>query len=52
VLRADQEEDFNLPAVSPQTATVYEHCLRALKYGYRLARTACRSWGPAIGTTA
>jgi cellobiose phosphorylase len=36
VLRADQEEDFNLPAESPQTATVYEHCLRALKHGYRL----------------
>ena len=36
VLRDDQEEDFNLPAVSKQTATVYEHCLRALKHGYRL----------------
>jgi len=36
VLRPDQEEDFNLPAVSSQTATVYEHCLRALKHGYRL----------------
>ena len=36
VLRDGQEEDFNLPAVSKQTATVYEHCLRALKHGYRL----------------
>ena len=36
VLRDDQEEDFNLPAVSAQTATVYEHCVRALKHGYRL----------------
>jgi cellobiose phosphorylase len=36
VLRDDQEEDFNSPAVSSQTATVYEHCLRALKHGYRL----------------
>ena len=36
VLREDQEEDFNLPAVSSQTASVYEHCMRALKYGYRL----------------
>ncbi len=36
VLREDQEEDFNSPAVSAQTATVYEHCLRALKHGYRL----------------
>ena len=36
VLRDDQEEEFNLPAVSKQTATVYEHCVRALKHGYRL----------------
>ena len=36
VLREEQEEEFNLPAVSAQTGTVYEHCVRALKYGYRL----------------
>jgi cellobiose phosphorylase len=36
VLREDQEEEFNLPAVSVQSGTVYEHCVRALKYGYRL----------------
>ena len=36
VLREDQEEDFNLPAVSEQTGTIYEHCVRALKHGYRL----------------
>ncbi len=36
VLRDDQEEDFNLPALSEQTATVYAHCVRALKHGYRL----------------
>jgi cellobiose phosphorylase len=36
VLRDDQEEDFNLPAASGQSATVYEHCLRALRHGYRL----------------
>ena len=36
VLRDEQEEDFNLPAVSAQTATVYAHCIRALKHGYRL----------------
>ena len=35
-LTEEQEEDFNLPAVSGQTGTVYEHCLRALKHGYRL----------------
>ncbi len=36
VLTEEQEEDFNLPAVSAQTGTIYEHCLRALKHGYRL----------------
>ena len=36
VLREDQEEDFNLPAVSAQAAPIYEHCLRALKHGFRL----------------
>jgi cellobiose phosphorylase len=36
VLRAEQEEDLNSPAVSGQTGTVYEHCLRALKHGYQL----------------
>jgi cellobiose phosphorylase len=36
VLRPGQEEDFSLPAVSEQTATVYEHCVRALEHGYRL----------------
>ena len=36
VLLDEQEEEFNLPAVSEQTATVYAHCVRALKHGYRL----------------
>jgi cellobiose phosphorylase len=36
VLRPDQDEDFNLPGVSGQTGTVYEHCVRALEHGYRL----------------
>ena len=35
-LREEQEEDFNLPAVSEQTGTVYDHCVHALKHGYRL----------------
>jgi len=35
-LRDDQEEDFNLPAVSEQSGTLYEHCMRALERGYRL----------------
>jgi len=36
VLRENQEEDFSLPMVSQQTATLYEHCVRALEHGYRL----------------
>jgi cellobiose phosphorylase len=36
ILRDDQEEDFNQPVVSDETATIYEHCVRALKHGYRL----------------
>src|SRR6185369_13797914 len=36
VLRPEQEEDFNLPEVSGQTGTVYEHCVRALEHGDRL----------------
>jgi len=36
VLRPEQEEDFNLPDVSEQMGTVYEHCVRALEHGYRL----------------
>jgi len=36
VLTEKQEEDFNLPAVSDETGTVYEHCIRALRHGYRL----------------
>ena len=36
VLRPDQEEDYNLPGVSEQVGTVYEHCIRALEHGYKL----------------
>ncbi len=36
VLKDDQEEDFNQPATSEQSGTVYEHCVRALEHGYRL----------------
>ena len=36
VLRPDQKEDYGLPAVSEQTGTVYEHCVRALEHGYQL----------------
>jgi cellobiose phosphorylase len=36
VLRSDQEENYDLPGVSDQAATLYEHCIRALKHGYKL----------------
>jgi cellobiose phosphorylase len=36
VLRPDQQEDYGLPAISEQTGTVYEHCVRALEHGYQL----------------
>jgi cellobiose phosphorylase len=36
LLRKDQEEDFNLPGVSEQMGSVYEHCVRALQMGFRL----------------
>jgi cyclic beta-1,2-glucan synthetase len=35
LLKPEQEEDYGLPEVSQQQATVYEHCLRALKHGLR-----------------
>ena len=36
-----------------QTASLYEHCVRAIDAATsRSARTACRSWAPATGTTA
>jgi cellobiose phosphorylase len=46
VLTETQEEDFNLPAKSEQAAAVYEHCVRALKHGYRLGSHGL----PLIGT--
>jgi cellobiose phosphorylase len=36
VLRPEQEEDYNVPAVSAETATLYEHCVRVLEHGYKL----------------
>jgi cyclic beta-1,2-glucan synthetase len=36
VLRSDQEEDYGLPEISPQRATVYEHCERALECALKL----------------
>jgi cellobiose phosphorylase len=36
VLRPEQEEDYNVPAVGAEAFTLYEHCVRALEHGYRL----------------
>ncbi len=33
LLRPDQEEDYRTPDVSAETATVYEHCVRAVEHG-------------------
>src|SRR5439155_21672895 len=33
VLRPDQEEDYRVPEVAAETATLYEPCLRAPKHG-------------------
>ncbi|MCA1409368.1 glycosyl transferase [Ensifer sp. IC3342] len=38
VLKEGQDEDFNRPETSGEAATVYEHCVRALEYGFRLGR--------------
>ena len=36
VLRPGQEEEYGLPAVSPEGGSVYEHCERALECGLKL----------------
>ncbi len=33
VLKPDQEEDYRIPDPSAETATLYEHCVRALEHG-------------------
>jgi cyclic beta-1,2-glucan synthetase len=35
LLRPDQEEDYGLPEVTAETATLYEHCVRAVEHGLR-----------------
>jgi cyclic beta-1,2-glucan synthetase len=34
-LRPEQDEDYRVPAVSRETATLYEHCARAVQHGCR-----------------
>jgi cyclic beta-1,2-glucan synthetase len=36
VLRANQEENYGLPEVSPNDGSVYEHCERALEHAVKL----------------
>ena len=35
-LRKGQEDDYGLPAISEQSASVYDHCVRALDRAYQL----------------
>lgn len=45
-LNADEESNYDLPAQSYQSGTIYEHCLRAIKYGLRMGTHGL----PLIGT--
>ena len=49
------EEDsyYDLPGRSEETASLYEHCVRAILEGPDASvSTVCRSSAPVIGTTA
>src|SRR5262249_3248652 len=35
-LNPGQEDDYGLPAISSESAPLYEHCIRALEHGMRL----------------
>src|SRR5207253_873080 len=35
LLQPGQEESYGLPEVTPEQATLYEHCVRALEHGFR-----------------
>ncbi len=48
-LRPDEESDYNVPAVSAETGTLYEHCVRAIRHGLRfgehgLPLIGCGDW--------
>src|SRR5262249_15438000 len=45
-LTPEQEEVYGLPTVSGESASLYEHCVRALEYGWRLGPHGL----PLIGT--
>jgi cellobiose phosphorylase len=49
VLRADEESYYDLPQVSDDVGTLYEHCVRAIDYGLRfgshgLPLMGCGDW--------
>ena len=51
-LQPEEHDAFFMPAVSDETATLFEHCARALDHGScRSASTACRCSAPVTGTT-
>jgi cyclic beta-1,2-glucan synthetase len=45
-LRPEQEEDYRLPDISSENASVYEHCVRAVEHGLRFGEHGL----PLIGT--
>ena len=51
-LEPEEHEIYDLPSTSGQSATLFEHCVRAIDRSLTAARTGCRSWGAATGTTA
>ena len=50
-LAPDEQEAYEEPRVSAESATLYEHCVRALDRACTIGRTACRSSAAATGTT-
>jgi cyclic beta-1,2-glucan synthetase len=36
LLKPDQDDDYGLPQASTESATIYEHCVRAIDHGMRL----------------
>jgi len=50
-VEADKDSYYDLPSRSEESASLYEHCVRAITRGFRLVSTACRSSAPVTGTT-
>lgn len=49
LLRPDEESYYDLPGRSPESATLYEHCVRSIKYGLKfgvhgLPLIGCGDW--------